>query len=292
MPAPTRRRYFNWTLFNRLAKVLVVLLIVALAIQSISALWFDGRQNERAADEQIDPTGARPQPGGEGDQFVADLTSGAWQFGQSEWDFRIYSKLSAPSASELPLLNRQADPRFDDQSVIAQFKDLGVQPVSLGEGVEKWETEGMGFRMTLFTRNGIVQLMRTELPVEQGLSTIEATPRRTGVAPAQPFLLPLIVGANQIAVRLGPNGKASSAIIHLNAKKQIDILQHWKENGWLICSAFDVLGIPERIDERSELAANSKFRCTKDGMVVEATFLSEQDNPRATIILTLIAPAH
>jgi hypothetical protein len=278
----TKRKLFNWRLFNTLSKIMVVSLVVILGMQSAYTIWFagsvaDSKFEENDSSVSDDPASDDPLA------IFSDFTSGAWRFGESAWDFRILSS-AAVELHTAPATVRIRDQDFDDESMINQFRDLGVTPQKLENGLEKWESSGHGFTMTLFTREGIVQMIRTQVPAEQGFTTIEAVPRSQSRSLSEAVLLPLNGDAQQTAMRVDANGQLTSAIIQLNAEKQIDIRSYWKENGWQLAPVLEFDSV-----ELSEPVANTKFRCTKDGTIIEATFLSQPDEPHAVVILTLIA---
>lgn len=280
LPPPKSPKFFNWALFNRLAKIVVVLVILGLGLQSFYVFWIAGQKPDAAERSLEFPSDAELDS--DPKQIFADFTSGAWRFGESEWDFRILSASATSAASSVPSTIRKRDPGFDDEAVINQFRELGVKPLSVGKGFERWESQGMGFTMTLFTHDGVVQMMRTQLPVEQGISIIEAFPK-SGAENSSAILLPLIDGATQTAVRVDSQGRATSAIIHVNTEKQIDIRSHWKENGWQVNPTTEFGS-----DDLSKPLANAKFRCVKEGKEIEATFVVENDEAQAVIILTLL----
>ncbi len=283
----TDRKFFNWVLFNQLAKILVVLVILGLGFQAFYVFWWSGPKLELDPDNSMQVSGSEAESETDPLQIFTDFTSGAWQFGESDWNFRILSASAASAIDELPSAERLGDPEFDDQAVINQFRELGVEPQPLGDGLEKWESEGLGFRLTLFTRDGVVQLMRTRLPVEQGISVIEAIPRSARDLEANPGLLPLIAESKQTAVRVNPEGQITSAIIQLEVEKQIDMRNYWEENGWRVIPA------PEfSLVDPNQSSANSKFRCTKDGTAIDATFLTQEGDSQSLVILTLIASAN
>jgi hypothetical protein len=277
----TPKKVFNWALFNQLAKTLVIIAIVGLGVQPFYVFWSAGQRSEIG--ERIEDQNLAVDLGTDPNQIFADFTSGAWRFGESDWDFRILSSAAVSAASSLPTAIRKRDPGFDDESVIAQFRELDVKPQSVGKGFERWESQGMGCTMTLFTHDGVVQMMRTQLPVEQGISIIEAFPKSGRIGDSNAILLPLIDEAKQTAIRIDPNGRVTSAIIYLNAEKQIDIRSHWKEDGWKVTSTAE-----PGSDELIRPLANSKFRCSKGSTEIEATFISENDDPQAVIILNLL----
>ncbi len=278
------RQLFNWQLFDWLAKIFVVLIILGLGLYSIYGVWLTP---SRSIDESA--TGLNPSENDDTpfptdpQQIFADFTSGAWSFDDSDWDFRVLSSSAASSALALPTSARTSEPGFDDQSIIDQFRELDVQPTPVGDGLEQWESTAQGFTMTLFTRDGVVQLMRTRLPVEQGFTTIEAIPK-SHRSEDRKLLLPLIDGATQTAVRVDPAGRVTSAIIEINTEKQIDIRTHWKENGW------DVSPMMELVPGfTNESLTNNKFRCVRDGAAIEATFLAGTEEAHAVIVLTLVS---
>lgn len=283
--------WFNWKLFSRMAKGLVVLIILGLGLQSFYAIYFSAAPTIVVEEEFSQLNDNLSQANQDPLAIFADFTSGAWKFGDQDevWDFRLYSTSSAPADDSLPAATRVRDPDFDDQAVINQFLDLGIKPADVGQGLQRWASTGHGFSMTLFTRDGVVQMVRTRLPVEEGIALLEAVPKSKVDAASTKFLLPLLPIAKQTATRLDTNGRITSSIIQLESQKQIDIRTYWKENGWNVVpvSMFEsdtVLG-----SDFKESDTNTKFRCNKGSTIVEATFLSEPDDPQATIILTLIA---
>jgi hypothetical protein len=150
-----RRRLFNWRLFNQLAKVFVVLIVLALGLHSFYAVWFQGSQvNVEQVDETDSPENTTVL-GADPAAIFADFTSGAWRFGEFDWEFKVYSHNAGFDLDSPPNRFRVHDPAFDDEAVINQFREIEAKPQSVGDGLEKWESLGQGFAMVFWTRDGV-----------------------------------------------------------------------------------------------------------------------------------------
>lgn len=281
-----RRRLFNWRLFSQLAKVFVVLIVLVLGLQSFYAVRFHGSQGNAGQLDDVAPPENTVVSGANPTELFADLTSGAWRFGESEWEFKVYSQPAGFALTAPPTSFRDRDPAFDDKAVIDQFREIEAEPQPLGNGLEKWESLGQGMAMVLFTRDGVVQVLRTQIETGEGRTTIEAIPRQRQGKQSEVVLLPLIESARQTAVRFNPTGDVTSAIIQLDQHRQIEIRDHWRQAGWEVSPVIDL-----EFDAGLLPTTNTKYRCSKAGTIIDATFMSEPDEPQATIILNLVASA-
>ena len=284
---PGNRRRVNWKLIDRLAKLFVVLLILALCWNVVStALWTPDQQASvrlrassslAAEDRTSDPN-----------QLFVEFTSGSWNFGSSQWQIQVYPESKEQGLLDPPDFRRSANPEFDDQECIGILRGLGAQPQRLANGLERWQSDNlMGISVVLFTQDSIVQVMRTRFPTDSGSSIVEGRPRSSRSESSEQ-LMPLMEGVNQVASRMDVNGRVTSAILEVDPDYKSDLRSFWNEQGWQV---IPLPGIRAAV-EQDGVPVVAKYRCTKDQLIIEATFFLDQFDHLSQVMLMVFPSDH
>ncbi len=273
----------NWRLFNILAKLLTVGVILWMCVNLVLGLIpkpFENQVGEtttgkdQAASEVLDANLLSPE------ELFADISSGAWDFANSDWKFSMSSEASGARLRQIPEFRRKANALFDDQATIQLFSDLDVKPETIGDdGMQIWRTEFHGISMVLFTLDSVVQLVRFRVPTQNGFSIMEGIPisrqRESGES-----LLPRCDGVSQLGVRRNPVGGVSSEVLEIEAQNKIDIRVFWKENGW------DVRPLSSPLLAEDDGA--ERYHCSKGDAIIEASFLHDESSGKTSVVLTRI----
>ena len=273
----------NWQLFNVLAKLFTVGVILWMCVNLVTGLIatpFNSQRAETAIGEDqtasaiFDSSNANPQ------QLIGDISSGAWDFGDSDWKFSMSSEASGARLKQIPDFRREANALFDDHATIQLFQDLDVKPQTIGnDGMQIWRTEFQGISMVLFTLDSVVQLIRFRVPTQQGFSIMEGIPITSQRESAE-NLLPRCDGVSQLGVRRTTLGGISSEVLEVDPQNKIDIRVYWKENGW------EVRPIPNFLLGGAE--ETNRYRCSKGDEIIEASFFRDQHSGIESVVLTRI----
>lgn len=273
----------NWQLFNVLAKLFTVAIILWMCVNLLSGVIqmpFGNAGEEPAAGSDqtalgiFDSNTANPQ------ELFADVSSGAWDFGDSDWKFSMSSEASGARMNAVPKFRREANALFDDHATIQLFQDLNVKPRSIGnDGIQIWQTEFQGISMVLFTTDSVVQVVRFRVPTQQGFSIMEGIPITNQVESAE-GLLPRCDGVSQVGVRRNSFGDISSEVLEVEPQNKIDIRVFWKENGW------DVRPLPNVL--LAEDDETDRYHCSKGDAIIEASFFLDENSGKTSVVLMRI----
>lgn len=263
---------FNWKLADRVAKLLVILLILLLCWNVIPTTV---SAPSARADKGATQTQSRDN------QQIVEFTHGNWSFGDGDWDLRVFPETKNNSLLDPPTFQRDRSPQFDDSQYIEMLRNLGAKPKPLANGFELWQSENSGGPpVVMFTRGTIIQLLRTQFSTGNGISIIEGRPRSSQPKEAT-VLLPLTGGVKQIASRTDDHQQLVSAVLEVGKGYASDIRVVWGQQGW---NVEPLVGLAS--PNGGENAQAARYRCTKDGNVVEATFFLDQSGQPSQILLT------
>ena len=226
----------NWRLFNVLAKLFTVGVILWMCVNLLTGLIatpFNSLRAETAIDEDANRVCIFEANNANPHQLFADISSsGAWNFGDSDWKFSMGSEGSGARFKQYTGLCVEANALFDDHATIQLFQELDVKPQTIGDdGMQIWYTEFQDISMVLFTLDSVVQMIRCRLPSQNGFSIMEGIPITSQRESAE-SLLPRCDGVSQLGVRRNNLGGISSEVLEVDAQNKIDIRVFWKENGW------------------------------------------------------------
>jgi hypothetical protein len=260
----------NWKLANTLAKLFVVLIILVLVWDLVVGIRSPSIEPSRVGDSSSES---------ELMSSMADFQLGSWNLGGSNLEYKIYTETQQQGFMDAPKVTRQSHPGFDDQEYIKTFRDLEAKVSTTDSGLDVWLAESNGIAMAMFTRDEVVQAIRTRFPADGGYSVIELLPKQ---AEAQQHLMPEVAGVTQTAVRSNDQGQLTSTVLEYTLDKKIDIYGQWKDNGWKLTL------LPEHdfVDANQQIR---RYRCFKDGDVVEATFTTNLQTDSVTVILVRLA---
>jgi hypothetical protein len=275
----------NWRLLNVLAKLFTVAIILWMCVNLLSGLIqtpFGTSSEETSVDDDgttsafAEATAVNPR------EFLMDLTSGGWSFGESDWKFSMRPESTGARIDDAPLIVRRANALFDDQATIQMFQELDVKPQTFGDdGLQIWQVEVNDISIALFTRDSVVQMIRCRLPSQNGFSIMEGIPKMETMS--EESLLPLCDGVSQLGLRRNKLGEISSAVLEIEAQNKIDIRVFWKENGW------EVRPLPNlALSAGDSGQQTSRYRCSKEDVVVEASYFIDEHSGKGSIILVRI----
>lgn len=269
----SERRLVNWKLVDRMVRTslaaFLFLFLAALVLDFFEvSLW-------QTASKVPSESASTNRPMADF-LFASDFQAGNWSIGQSDWDFSTRQLEVEPSEVELtrlPSERRTANNDFKDGVFVDLFSSLSAKKTQVKE-ITIWTAQYNGRQMVLFTdmQNGneVVQGFRVCYPDGDGFSLINGQPT-SAVRDGQAYLLPLCEGAQQLACRRSESGIVSSAIVDYSGKN-VDILQFWKDDGWIVTNIAD------------NHDASGQYVCRKNGVEVAATLMTDEHGTKIMLV--------
>ncbi len=271
----------NWKLLDWMLRT-GVLLILAYVFATTCFSFFvtpTVRQMEVPA-ESVDGVGTSQELALISDFNLSDLLNGNWTLGESRWRFVSKDLKSTPAEevfSKTPEKLRGFDPEFEDEAIIEAFIAYGARKKQVGD-LTYWRASYLGANGSMYTspspEGEIVQVVRFAFPVGEGVvNYIESAPSEYAFSDVKPIeLMPLLGGAEHVAVRRSEGGIISSAVVNYSEDFE-KMIAHWRYKGWTV----------DQVIEETSVAPGKRFRCTNGTEAILATFMG--DETEGTIIL-------
>lgn len=275
LPIPNKWTHVDWLVRAGLAVFLIFCLIAMLLDFFGVPVGFSNppNKNSLSSDDRLGLIQAAPF------LFVDDFKSGNWTIGDSDWEFQVDQVASKPPESAWlapPQVRRIGDQHFKDDVFVELFKSLSAGK-HYSDGLTIWRAENEEAKLVMFTEiqgeREVVQGIKACYPDSEGYVLMVGLPASSNETSFEDFL-PLCDGAELLACRKSDTGIVTSAIIDYS-RKNIDIRDFWKEDGW------QVVLLSELHDP------NARYEYHKNGVQVAASFLAEANGKFKVVLVRM-----